>query len=136
MTTLRKFSLAHSEARAAVANFAQNAPEGTVVTFSEPTRSEESSAAFHALCGDLSKQLMYAGKKLTKDQWKVLLISGHSVATKQGAEIVPGLENEFVNIRESSRSMGIKRMASLIEYATAYAVSQGVRLSAPERWAA
>jgi hypothetical protein len=105
------------------------APDGYAMRLTPPTRSLEQSAKFHAICGDLAKQLPYAGKRRTLDEWKFLLISGHSVATKEGTEIVPGLEGEFLNLRESSASMTVARMGSLIEYATAYAVSAGVRLS-------
>ncbi|EOS93751.1 hypothetical protein ETR_17297 [Erwinia tracheiphila PSU-1] len=45
-----------------------------------------------------------------------------------GAEVVPGLEGEFCNIRESTANMGIRRMTNLIEYSTAWAVGNGVRL--------
>jgi hypothetical protein len=74
------------------------------------------------------------GKKLSLAQWKVLFISGHAVATGLGAEIVPGLEGEFVNIRESSAQMSVKRMASVIEYAIAWAVGNGVKLRADKRY--
>ena len=60
------------------------------------------------------------GKPRSAAQWKVLLVSGHAVATKNEAEIVPGLEGEFVNLRESTALMSVKRSSSLIEYATAY----------------
>ncbi len=60
---------------------------------------------------------------------EVLLISGHAVATKQEAEVVPGLEGEYVNIRESSAEMSVKRMSSLIEYTIAWATGQGVRFT-------
>jgi hypothetical protein len=50
-----------------------------------------------------------------------LLVSGHATATKEGSEILPGLEGEFVNIRESTALMSKKRGASLIEYTLAYA---------------
>ncbi len=45
--------------------------------------------------------------------------------------MVPGLEGEFVNIRESTALMSVKRGSSLIEYATAYALSNGVTLHDP-----
>ncbi len=59
----------------------------------------------------------------------MLLISGHAVATKQEAEVVPGLEGEYVNIRESSAEMSVKRMSSLIDYTIAWATGQGVRFT-------
>ncbi|ELW6174774.1 recombination protein NinB, partial [Escherichia coli] len=49
--------------------------------------------------------------------------------TKQEADVLPGLEGEYVNIRESSAQMSVKRMASLIEYTTAWAIGQGVRFT-------
>ncbi|EYX18414.1 hypothetical protein BW97_17415 [Escherichia coli O69:H11 str. 07-4281] len=49
--------------------------------------------------------------------------------TSQEADVLPGLEGEYVNIRESSAQMSVKRMASLIEYTTAWAIGQGVRFT-------
>ena len=103
------------------------------VELKEKTRSAEASAKFHAMCSDFARSgIEWAGKKRTAMEWKVLLISGHSIATKQGAEMVPGLENEFVNIRESSARMSIARMNSLIKYTYATGVELGVRFSCPE----
>lgn len=104
-----------------------HAPEYYVVTISEPSRTLDQSAKFHAICTDLAKSsLVWAGKPRTAEQWKLLLISGHSIATKQGADMVPGLENEFVNLRESTASMSKARLSSLIEYALAFCAHHGV----------
>lgn len=46
--------------------------------------------------------------------------------------MVPGLEGEWCNLRESTAQMSIKRMASLIEYALAYCAQNEIRLSAYE----
>lgn len=91
-------------------------------------RSLLQNSMFHALCGDVARQAIWMDAKRTAVQWKTLFVSGHSVATGNGAEIVPGLEGEFCNIRESTAKMGIKRMTSLIEYSTAWAVGNGVNL--------
>lgn len=96
------------------------APDGLIMILKDSTRSLEQNAKFHALCSDAAKTMTYMGRKLTLDQWKVLFISGHAIATKIGADMVPGLEGEFVNLRESSAQMGVKRMTSLIEYTQAY----------------
>jgi hypothetical protein len=66
----------------------------------------------------------------------VLLVSGHAVATKLGAEIIPGLEGEFVNIRESTARMTKARSSSLIEYALAWCADNGYVLSDEVRTAA
>ena len=92
-------------------------------------RNLDQNAKFHAMVADISRQVQWCGRWLKPEQWKVLLISGHAVATKQEADVLPGLEGEYVNIRESSAQMSVKRMASLIEYTTSWAVEQGVRFT-------
>jgi len=91
-------------------------------------RSLLQNSLFHALCGDVARQAIWLEKERTAVQWKTLFVSGHAVATGLGAEVVPGLEGEFCNVRESTAKMGIKRMASLIEYSQAWAVGNGVQL--------
>lgn len=91
-------------------------------------RSLLQNSLFHALCGDVARQAIWLEKERTTIQWKTLFVSGHAVITGLGAEVVPGLEGEFCNVRESTTKMSIKRMASLIEYSTVWAVGNGVQL--------
>lgn len=93
------------------------------------TRNLEQNAKFHAMCGDIAKQVQFNGEWLPLETWKVLLISAHAEATKEGSRLVIGLEGELVNIRESTADMGVKRMASLIEYVQAYCDLNGVILN-------
>lgn len=98
-------------------------------------RSEAQSAKFHAICSDLEKSnFAWAGKRRTKPEWKVLLISGHAVATKREVEIVEGLENELVNIRESSAEMDKGRTSNLLEYSLAFCSENYVKLSARDNY--
>ena len=114
------YILAHHEARRRAMAAVADAPEGYVIKVQPPTRSLDQNAKFHAICAELAGA-PWAGKPRSAAEWKVLLVSGHAVATKQGAEIVPGLEGEFINIRESTASMSKARGSSLIEYAQAFA---------------
>lgn len=98
------------------------------VRISDFDRSLLQNSLFHALCGDTAKQAIWLEKPRNLVQWKTLFVSGHAMATGLGAEVVPGLEGEFCNIRESTAKMGIKRMTSLIEYSQAWAVGNGVQL--------
>jgi hypothetical protein len=86
------------------------------------------------MIGDIARaRIPWAGKVRTAEQWKVLLVSGHAAATKDGSgDIVPGLESEFVNLRESTALMSIKRGASLIEYTRAWGDMRDVVWSEPE----
>ena len=129
----RIFRLVHPEARRRAMACVAEAPDGYVVTVQEPTRSTDQNAKFHALCGDIARSgAEWAGKPRTLQQWKVLLVSGHAVATKEGAEMVPGLEGEFVNLRESTAAMSKRRSASLIEYTLAFCALRGVTVYADE----
>jgi hypothetical protein len=121
------FTLSHDQARRLAVSAVANAPAGHKVTVAEPGRSLDANAKFHAICSDLARAgVEWAGKPRDAAAWKVLLISGHAMAIGDGAEIVPGLEGEFVNVRESSALMSKSRASSLIEYALAFTASQGV----------
>ena len=120
------FYLRHAEARHRAGQAVKDAPDGYRVCVEPEPRSLEASAKFHAICDELAGH-PWAGKPRDASEWKVLLVSGHTAATKHAVEMVPGLENEFVNIRESTAHMNKQRMGSLLEYAQAYTASLGVR---------
>lgn len=92
-------------------------------------RSDVQNARLHAMFSDIAKRHLFNGRRLTLDQVKVIFISGHSMVTGNGADLVVGLEGEAVNIRESSARMSVARMASLIEYTMAWAANNGMDLS-------
>lgn len=123
------YYLVHDSARRNAMQSVKDAPNGYIVEIKPRTRSLEQSAKFHAICGDLAKSSQtWAGKRRTLTEWKFLLVSGHAIATKEGTEIIPGLEGEFLNIRESTATMTAKRSASLIEYAIAFCIGHDVKL--------
>lgn len=98
-----------------------------VVIIAPPTRSNEQNSKLHAMLTDLAASpVTWAGKRRTMEEWKALVISGHAVATQHPGEVVPGLEGEFVAIRESSASMSVARCASLITYLQAFGDANGV----------
>ncbi len=130
----KTFILAHQIARERAKDAVKNAPDGWQVIVKPATRTTEQNAKFHALCSDIAKSGMkWAGKSRTAAQWKVLLVSGHAIATSEGAEIVPGIESEFVNLRESTALMSKKRGASLIEYTLAFCAANSIKLSDYDR---
>lgn len=100
-----------------------------MVTVQPETRKLSQNAKFHAMCDDIAKSgATWAGKRRTAAQWKVLLVSGHAVVTGEGSDMLPGLEGEFVNLRESTANMSIARSSSLIEYTLAWCAANNVRL--------
>lgn len=99
---------------------------GDHVRVGPPDRLLVQNARFHAMCGDVAKQAKYLDRQLTGAQWKVLFISAHQIESGEGADMVPGLTGEFVNLRESSAAMSIRRMASLIEYVACWGANNNV----------
>jgi hypothetical protein len=90
-------------------------------------RSQRTVDDYTGYCDDDGPLKAFFGRMLPED------ITPNSVKTylKEGADIIPGLEGEMVNIRESTALMSRARSASLIEYALAYCASNGVELSEP-----
>lgn len=117
---MKMYILAHDTARSSAVQAVKDAPAGYCVRIDAPTRNLCQNSKLHALFSDVAKESEYLGRKLTADQWKNLFISGHAIATGRGVDMVPGLEGEFLNIRESSARMTVARMTSLIEYVLAW----------------
>jgi len=60
---------------------------------------------------DISKQVVYHGKKRKPDAWKII-----ATATLNSQEIVPNLDNDgFIAIGESTSGLGKKKFSDLIE---------------------
>ena len=130
MSERKTFHLVNDRVRANAMLELEQAPDRYVVTIAEPTRSNDQNAMFHAICSDIAKSgHLFIGKPRKPEVWKVLLISAHAAATSEGSEVVPGLEGEFVNIRESSALMSVRRAASLITYTLAYCDTNSIPLT-------
>lgn len=129
-TERQRFVLINERVKLNAVNAIMAADAGCAVTIGPATRSLDQNAKFHAICTDLAKSHMaWAGNRRRADEWKVLLVSGHTKVTEGEVEFVPGLEGEFVNIRESTARMSVRRAASLIEYALAFCATNGVELT-------
>jgi hypothetical protein len=130
MGEVRIYVMSHAEARQRALNAVAESPDGYRVKVEPPKRSLDQNAKFHALCSDLAKRCVeWAGMPRTTEEWKVLLVSGHAVATGLETELVRGLEGELVMLRESTAAMSKARGSSLIEYALAWCAQNNVKLS-------
>lgn len=129
-----RFILINDRVRQNALRAVMSAPADYVVTIKPRSRSLDQNAMFHAICSDIARAgTEWYGKARDADEWKVLLVSGHTKATDGNVEIVPGLENEFVNVRESTARMSVKRAASLITYALAFCDTRGIPLNETRR---
>lgn len=100
------------------------------ITIEPMTRSMEQNAKLHAMLADIAAQKTFNGKKMTLEQWKLIFVSGHRIATGGQAEMAIGLEGEVINLRESTAKMSVRRCASLIEYIQAWGAQNGVKFRA------
>lgn len=126
----QRFILINDRVRRNAVDAVIRAADGSAVTVGAATRSLDQNAKFHAICTDIANSPMtWAGKRRKADEWKVLLVSAHTVATDGEVDLVTGLEGEPVNIRESTARMSVKRAASLITYALAFCDTNGIHLT-------
>jgi hypothetical protein len=100
---------------------------GDQVRVGPPDRLLAQNAKLHAMCGDIARQAKHCGRELSLGQWKILMVSAHAIESGEEADMVPGLTGEYVNLRESTALMSIRRMASLIESVEAWGAHNGVK---------
>ena len=126
MSDDRLFVFVNDTAREGAIQLVKTAPEGWQCVVGPRKRSLPQNALFHALCGEAEKSALFMGRKLSLGQWKMLFVSGHQIATGGKADMRPGLENEFVNLYESTSAMNRKRKSSLIDYTIAWLENEGI----------
>lgn len=102
------------------------AHDAVCIEVREKTRTDDQNAKLHAMLSDIAKQKTFNGEKLNIEQWKMVFVSGHRIATGGRAQMAIGLEGEVINLRESTARMSVSRLASLIEYIGAWAAENGV----------
>jgi hypothetical protein len=95
-----------------------------VLTIEEQKRSTEQNALLWSVLTDLSKQVLWHGEKLTKEEYKDLLTAG---LKKQRA--IPGMDGGFVVLGTSTSKMTKAEMAELITLAHAFGDMRDVKWS-------
>lgn len=93
-------------------------------------RSTEQNAKLHALLSDIAEQKEWAGRKWEVEDWKRLLVGAFDRANGGQTKIAPAIDGQGIEViyRHTSK-MSKPEMSELIEYATAWAVEQGVVLN-------
>jgi hypothetical protein len=131
MTALRLFVLAHDQARAGVGEFANAAPDGTVVEFKEPTRTLEQNARMWAMLGDIAKQVQWPVDGdlcwLIADEWKQIL----SAAMKRELRIARGVDGGQVILAPRTSRMTKRELSDLMEVIAAFGAAREVVWSEP-----
>ena len=98
-----------------------------VLSIRTETRSTKQNAMMWSCLADLSNQVTWFGKKLTKEGWKDF-ITGHL----DGQDLVPNMDGTgFISIQRgrSTSTMTIKEMVAVIDLCHAFGADQGVKWS-------
>jgi hypothetical protein len=98
-------------------------------------RSSEQNAALHAILQDIASQKQWDGQTLDIETWKRLLVAAWARATGEKVSMYRALDGHGIEVLYRKTSRLSKQEASeLLEFVSAWAVEQGVKLSAPEQW--
>lgn len=109
-------------AKQAACRYVNEAPEGYVVTVSEPTRTLEANAKMWAMLSEIAAQTDWHGIRLSAEEFKDLLSAG-LVKSK----VVPNIEgNGFVVLGQRTSKMSKREMGDLIDLITAFGIERGV----------
>jgi hypothetical protein len=103
----------------------KHAPDGTALIFKRKTRSLEQNSTIHGLLTDISKQVVWHGRKLTVEAWKDVMCAAYRSA-KHGLEIVPGIDGGFVMLGMHTSEMTVEELSELIELTLAFGAERGV----------
>lgn len=122
MSEKRIYRLVHDEARRRARHDVESAPDGWIVTVSEPTRSLDQNALMWPLLEDIARQVEWYGNRLTADEWKDVL-----TAALRKEKVVPGINGGFVVLGQRTSKMGKREFSELVELIYAFGAERGVR---------
>lgn len=99
---------------------------GKRVTLSvaEEKRSTPQNRLLWSRLGELSRQVVWHGQKLTDAEWKDVC----SAALKR-QKVVPGIEGGFVVIGSSTSRMTVAEMTEMLDFIEAFGAQQGVQFA-------
>lgn len=110
--------------RLKASRWAEKAPAGTRIEFKATKRSLPQNARLWAMLTDVAEQLVWYGKKLTPDDWKLMFLDG----LKRELRVVPNLDGTgFVNLGRSSSDLSKDEMSDLMELIAAFGAQHGVQ---------
>lgn len=125
---IQRYLLRNSSIRQKCISAIQQLPTDTdkplQVTIQEDTRSLAQNRMLWACLHDVSRQVVWYGKKLDSESWKHIFS-----ASLKGQETVPGINGGFVVLGQSTSKMRVSEMRDLITLIHAFGAEHGVRFS-------
>ncbi|CAB5657166.1 NinB protein [Aeromonas hydrophila] len=133
MNSYPKYFLRSPEIRSRACQLVANLPvdqdKPLVLEIKEMTRSLAQNSMLWACLTDISEQVNWHGRKLSKEDWKHVL----SAALYQ-QDVVPNIDGTgFVVLGKSTSKMTVREMRDLIELAQSFGAQQGVKFGDESR---
>lgn len=109
------------------------------ITLGRPKRSGDQNRHFHALIGEIAKQVHPGGQKFSAEVFKALLVdqftqemeAAGTPLSKPG-KVIPSLDGRrVVTVRPSTTELRKREAAEFIEFLYAWGVEHGVTFSPP-----
>lgn len=123
----RIYRLVHTLARRNAAHDCQTAPDGWIVSVSEPNRTLEQNAAQWPILEAFAEQLQWPvnGRMewLTAEEWKDILTAAFRV---EEVRLAQGLNGGMVMLGQRTRKFKVKEFSDWLEFLHATAADRGV----------
>jgi len=109
-------------------------PDGTNVRFSEPVKKREQEEKYHAMIGDIARQIEHLGRKWDSDDMKRLLVDDFAEEMRlagtplhHDGRVTPSLDGRrIVQLGIQTRDFRVKEASQFIEYLFAQGAQYGV----------
>lgn len=125
----KTFIMAHAVARAHALQAVEDAPEGYVITISEPTRNLEQNAAQWPILQAFADQLQWpvngAMEWLTADEWKDILTAAFK---RETVRVAMGLDGGMVMLGSRTSKFSKAQFSEWLDFLNATAAVRDVEL--------
>lgn len=99
----------------------------------DATRNDAQNRRLHAMLGDLEKQVLWHGQRLSAGVWKRLCTAAWLREEGEQVQMIPALDGKgFDVIWERTSKLSKKRMGSLITWVDAFGGEHSVNWTDPE----
>lgn len=131
------FRLVHREARHRAQLAIAEAPTGYGVWIDEPKKKRAQEEKYHAMIGDIAKQVEHIGRKWHQDDMKRILVDEFAEEMRlagtplhHDGRVIPSFDGRrIVQLGIQTRDFYVKEASQFIEYLFAFGAQHGVRWS-------
>ena len=140
MTQKRHFVLVHEQARSNAAAWCMQAPAGYEVRVTEPVKRRIQEERYHAMIGEIAKQVEHCGRKWAADDMKRILVDEFAEEMRlagtplhHDGRVIPSLDGRrIVQLGMQTSEFYVKEASQFIEFLYAFAAQHGVTLHTTE----